>query len=85
MICGHLRGNTELPTGQTVVPAVGCDGDTELRVWTPKPSFGLHTGQAVRVLYQTQLTAPIFAVKLISQIYDIVTQTNYCEGGEGVN
>ena len=47
MICGHPLGNTELSTGQIEVPAVGCDGDTELRFWTPKLGSGLHTGQAV--------------------------------------
>lgn len=77
MICGHPRGHTELPTGQTMVPAVGCDGDTELRFWTPKLGSALHDGQAVRrgsaeVLHQTQLTAPVFAAKLIFQVYGIV-------------
>lgn len=31
-----------------MVPAVGCDGDTELRFWTPKLGSALHDGQAVR-------------------------------------
>lgn len=48
MICGHSQGNTELPTGHTIVSAVGCGGDSELRFWTPKLGSGLHTGQAVR-------------------------------------